>query len=147
MSLEAAITHLTGAVHDAGAGVVIVTLSPGTTLVEKAQKASGHGNAIWQVQKQPVDDGEVGLSTTRWALTMVLRVLWLFGTDQQTARMQAAAAISKVANALRTAVLDAAAATAGIVTVNPGTPKRETARIQGGDIIAIPVEMKLRGDL
>lgn len=146
MSLSAAITHLTSAVHAAGQQVAVLGEGNAAKLVERLEKQSGRRRAMWDTGGA-VDDGEGGATTNRWRVAMTLRVAFVLTPDEQAVRRQATVVMANLASAIRDAVLDAAAATAAIVSLECGGPRPEPGVPAGAMVMALPVTMRIRGPL
>lgn len=145
MTLRAAITHLSSAVHGAGAGVAVLGEGRTSSLFERLEKQAGRRRAAWDTGSA-VDDGEGGATTTRWRVSMLLRVAFVL-TDEQGTRRAMTEVMAKLAAAIRDAQLDAAAAAAGIVSLVVDAPRPEAGAPEGAAVMALPVTMRIRGPL
>ena len=144
MSLSGCITHLSGAVHGAGVEVTVIGAGPAATLRERLAKGGGHRQAMWEVGP-PEDDGEGGSSVTRWRIPLRLLVGFLLSGDEE--RAGAMAAMAALYDAIRTAVLDAAAGTLQIVSIGTGAAREEPGSPDGALVMALPVTLRVRGTL
>lgn len=144
MSLSAAITHLTSAVHGAGVAVSVLGEGNAASLLDRLGKQAGRRRAMWETGS-PVDDGEGGATTTRWRLDLVLRVAFVLTPDEQRQRRDATVVMGGLAKAIRDAQLDAEAAAANIVSIVCQAARPEPGVPAGAMVMALPVTMVIRG--